>query len=52
VAVKGEDAMAELEANSCSGCYQSLTPQLLERLNMAQPVLCPACGRLIYQDKD
>ncbi len=51
VAVKGEDAMAELEGNSCSGCYQSLTPQILERLSMSQPVLCPACGRLIYQDK-
>ena len=50
VAAKGEDAMAELEGNCCSGCYQSLTPQLLNRLSMSEPVLCPACGRLIYQD--
>lgn len=50
VAVKGEDAMAELEGNCCSGCYQSLTPQMLDKLLMGQPVLCPACGRLIYQD--
>jgi hypothetical protein len=52
VAVKGDDAMAELEGNCCSGCYQSLTPQMLDKLLMGQPVLCPACGRLIYQDLD
>jgi uncharacterized protein len=52
VAAKGEDAMAELEGNCCSGCYQSLTPQLLDRLLQGQPVLCPACGRLIYQDRE
>ncbi|MEZ6133971.1 MAG: phospholipase [Pirellulaceae bacterium] len=52
VAVKGEDAMAELEGNCCSGCYQSLTPQLLDKLLQGQPVLCPACGRLIYQDPE
>lgn len=50
VAVKGDDAMAQLEGNCCSGCYQSLTPQMLDKLLMGQPVLCPACGRLIYQD--
>lgn len=52
VAAKGEDAMAELEGKCCSGCYQSLTPQLLDKLLQGQPVLCPSCGRLIYQDND
>lgn len=52
VAAKGEDAMAELEGNCCGGCYQSLTPQNLDRLLQGQPVICPACGRLIYQDSD
>jgi uncharacterized protein len=52
VAAKGEDAMAELEGNCCSGCYQSLTPQLLDKLLQGQPILCPACGRLIYQDRE
>lgn len=50
VAAKGEDAMAELEGNCCSGCYQSLTPQRLDLLLQGQPIICPACGRLIYQD--
>ncbi|MCA9133597.1 MAG: hypothetical protein KDA45_10600 [Planctomycetales bacterium] len=50
VAAKGEDAMAELEDKCCSGCYQSLTPQMLDKLLQGRPVLCPSCGRLIYQD--
>jgi hypothetical protein len=49
VAARGEDAMAELEANSCGGCYQTLTTQLLDRLNGGIPVNCPGCGRLLYQ---
>jgi predicted nucleic acid-binding Zn-ribbon protein len=52
VAAKGEDAMAELEGKCCGGCYQSLTPQLLDKLLQGQPILCPSCGRLIYQDHD
>lgn len=46
---KGEDAMAEVEGKSCGGCYQSLTPQILDTLKVGKPFLCPACGRLIYQ---
>ena len=52
VAAKGEEAMAELEGNCCGGCYQNVTPQLLSILGMGQPVLCKACGCLIYQDSD
>ncbi len=52
VVAKGEDAMAELEGNCCGGCYQMLTPQMLDKLLQGQPVICPACGRLIYQDND
>lgn len=50
VIAKGEDAMAELEGNCCGGCYQSLTPQRLDQLLQGQPIICPACGRLIYDD--
>ncbi len=52
VLAKGEDAMAELEGNCCGGCYQSLTPQNLDKLLQGLPVKCPACGRLIYRDND
>ncbi|QDV21941.1 zinc ribbon domain-containing protein [Aureliella helgolandensis] len=49
VAAKGEDAMAELEGKCCGGCYQNLTPQIMEKLLVGQTVMCPACGRLLYQ---
>ena len=52
VSVKGEDAMAQLEENCCGGCYQSLTPMLLDRLSMQQAVVCPNCGRLVYKNQD
>lgn len=52
VEAKGEDAMAELEGNCCSGCYQSLTPQHIERLGMGNSVACPSCGRLLYLSRN
>lgn len=48
VAARGEDAMAELEGKSCGGCYQTLTAQLLDKLSIGSPALCPVCGRLLY----
>jgi uncharacterized protein len=49
VAALGEDAMAELDGNCCSGCCKSLTPMLLDRLLMGQSIVCPNCGRLVYK---
>ncbi|HBE67936.1 MAG TPA: phospholipase [Planctomycetaceae bacterium] len=49
VPLKGEDAMAELEGNCCGGCYQTLTPQLLDKTKIGQPIICPSCGRILYQ---
>jgi predicted nucleic acid-binding Zn-ribbon protein len=46
---KGEDGIAETEGNCCGGCYQLLTPQLLDRLAHHVSVVCPSCGRLLYQ---
>ncbi|MFK7735960.1 MAG: zinc ribbon domain-containing protein [Pirellulaceae bacterium] len=48
VAAKGEDAMAAAEDGCCSGCYQSLTPQIQERLSTGTPLSCPACGCILY----
>ena len=48
VAAKGEDAMAPAEDGCCSGCYQSLTPQIQERLSTGKPIGCPACGCILY----
>jgi predicted nucleic acid-binding Zn-ribbon protein len=45
---KGEDALAPLEAESCGGCYQTLSPQVVDKLRLGKPVFCPSCGRLLY----
>jgi uncharacterized protein len=52
VGSKAEDAMAEMDVNCCGGCYQSLTPSILDRLLMGHSIICPACGRLVYQNQD
>lgn len=49
VHLRGEDSIAETEGNCCGGCYQMLTPQLLDRLANHASVVCPSCGRLLYQ---
>jgi uncharacterized protein len=50
VGSKGADALAEMDGKCCGGCYQSLTPSLLDRLLMSQTIICPNCGRLVYQN--
>ena len=49
MSLKGEDGIAETEGNCCGGCYQMLTPQLLDRLANHASVVCPTCGRFLYQ---
>lgn len=49
VLLRGEDGIAETEGNCCGGCYQMLTPQLLDRLANHASVVCPTCGRFLYQ---
>jgi predicted nucleic acid-binding Zn-ribbon protein len=52
VGALGEDAMAEVDGNCCSGCCKSLTPMMLDRLSMGQSVTCASCGRLVYKTSD
>jgi predicted nucleic acid-binding Zn-ribbon protein len=49
ISLRGEDGIAETEGNCCGGCYQMLTPQLLDRLANHFTVVCPSCGRFLYQ---
>jgi predicted nucleic acid-binding Zn-ribbon protein len=48
VAGRGEDAMAPLDGESCGGCYQIISPSLLDKLRLGQPVICTSCSRLLY----
>jgi predicted nucleic acid-binding Zn-ribbon protein len=49
---RGEDAMAQVEGEVCGGCYQTLTPQMLNQLALGQAVFCKSCGRLLYLPED
>lgn len=50
--VKGSDAMAPIENESCGGCNQRVTPQRLNELKLQRVVVCTSCGRLLYLPED
>jgi predicted nucleic acid-binding Zn-ribbon protein len=52
VKAKGQDAMAQVEGESCGGCYQQLTTNMMSDLMMSHVVFCKACGRLLYLPED
>ena len=46
---RGADALASAEHNACSGCYVSVTAQMLnELINGGHLVFCKSCGRVLY----
>ena len=52
VQLKGEDAMAVLDGESCGGCYQRLTTNMVSELLMSRVVTCQGCGRMLYPPED
>ena len=52
VKAKGPDAMAAIENGSCGGCYQQLTINMVNEINMGRVVLCKSCGRVLYLPED
>lgn len=48
VPVRRDDAIAEIDGQSCGGCYTVLPPQSLDRLRMGRYVNCSSCGRMLY----
>ncbi|REJ68096.1 MAG: phospholipase [Planctomycetota bacterium] len=46
---KGEDAMAAADGDNCGGCYQQVTPNMANELQLGRVVTCRACGRLLYR---
>ncbi len=48
VEARGEDALAPLEGKACGGCNTSLSPRILDRLRMSEPMVCTSCACLIY----
>ena len=49
---KGSDAMAQLEGETCSGCFHTITPNLDNAVRMDRVVFCQTCGRLLYLPED
>ncbi len=45
---KGADALAPVEGDCCGGCFQTVTPNMLNLLQLSKPVFCKSCGRLLY----
>lgn len=45
---RGEDALAVLDGENCTGCYQRVTTQQINLLSLSRPVFCGGCGRLLY----
>ncbi len=46
---RGADAMAAVEHGACSGCYVSVTAQMMnEMINGGHLVFCKTCGRILY----
>jgi predicted nucleic acid-binding Zn-ribbon protein len=50
--VRGEQAMAQVDGEVCGGCYQMLTPQMMNELYMMKPLFCKSCGCLLYLSED
>ncbi len=49
VSSRGEEALASVDSdNTCSGCYQTLNLQMLNRLFLNDLVYCPNCGAMLY----
>jgi hypothetical protein len=45
---RGVDSLAPVEAETCGGCYQTLTAHIIDQLRLNKPVFCKSCGRLLY----
>ncbi|HUS40096.1 MAG: phospholipase [Pirellulales bacterium] len=49
--VRGSDGMAAVESDCCGGCYQQITPNMINMLHLSKLVYC-SCGRLLYLAED
>ncbi|MDA0818164.1 MAG: phospholipase [Planctomycetota bacterium] len=45
---KGADGLAAVEGESCGGCFQKITGNMLSELILGRLVACRSCGRLLY----
>ncbi len=51
-AARGEEALAPVDSQSCGGCYQTLTHNDIDRLQMSILIRCPNCNAFLYLPED
>ncbi len=49
---RGEEALAQVDNETCSGCYQMLSPQTMNCLMLGRAIFCRSCGALLYLKED
>lgn len=52
IEARGEEALAPLDQDSCGGCCQTLTTQMIEELRMSNLVRCSSCDAFLYMPED
>jgi len=45
---RGEDALAPVENECCSGCCQQVPLNVISEILLNRPMFCKTCGRLLY----
>jgi len=45
---KGADGMAAVDGQTCGGCYQQLTGNMLSDVMLGRIITCRSCGRMLY----
>ena len=48
VKAKGEDALAPMRGDFCSGCNRRVLLNMMADLRLCKPIFCKSCGRLLY----
>ena len=49
---RGEDALAAVENQYCSGCHQHVPLNVCAEIMLSHPMFCKTCGRLLYMPQD
>lgn len=45
---KGADGLAPVEGQTCGGCFQQITGNMLAEIMLGRTAICRGCGRLLY----
>lgn len=52
VDIRGEEALAEIDNESCGGCSQTLTTQVVSQVMLSTLTYCPNCNAILYLPED